>query len=516
MGFTDFMQSEKGKITTGVLAAVLITTAVMVPVSIFTDRAVRGEDSAWAGGVEGTVQVWGYDDQVSSTAEKINAYMGVTTSMTDNIYGGQQVLSGEPALLSNSAYHSVVEDIEILDGVAKAEQGLGYLSTSWIESYVEKDLQTLSIYDQTTFGSRNDRTSYLDPLGTEAEKQSYATNTGLQATLNMHVKVPVYVADTITISSTGPVVTIAGDADAQAYFDDIAAQGYADDFAMQLGFFNYVVTDTSNDAYADGVVLPGTDVTTQADITADFWTSLEGVYTAIGGEGTLYDAVIAQQADTKQYSIKIDGTGTNTGLIQVEVEKFEEDLINEAGAFAAGELDLYYDLVNGGSGEGWKVAEANGGEAGSDARVDAFLGTQSRFSKESEITEEFWNYDNTIYGTTNDGTKYLDPTTKTAGQVIGYTTGIDLPAFFIDAATTFDYELTSAEAATALGEVVVVNEEHHAISSFVIDGVEYAYGTTVKVKPIGMSDEAARQIYEFGHSWQDVLTQGLIIGEIVS
>lgn len=65
MGFKDFMYTEKGKITGSVLAAVLLTTAVLVPTTIALDRSIHGEDELGA-----NIKVYGYDDNVTSTGER--------------------------------------------------------------------------------------------------------------------------------------------------------------------------------------------------------------------------------------------------------------------------------------------------------------------------------------------------------------------------------------------------------------------------------------------------------------
>ncbi len=531
MGFKDFMYTEKGKITGSVLAAVLISAAVFVPVSIFTDRAIRNDSSD-----SNSVQVWGYDQQVSSTAEKMNNYMGTTEVLAANIYGGQDVMSSEPVLLQNAAYHSVQDDIEILDGVAQSEEGFGYLASAWIEGYKAKELSPIMIHDASK-GAANDTAAYLNPIGDDADKQAIA-DMGLQATLNMHMKVPVYIANSITIASTGPVITIPGVAGGkdkdkvEAYFDYINSKGYADDFVMQLGFFNYVTTDSSNAAEVETMVLKGTEVADQAEWGQANWDAMETAYDVITGDSTgdddLANAVKEQQKRTGNYSIKIDGTGTNTGLIKQEVENYEEDL-KGTDTWKDQDLKLYYDLTNGGSGEGWKTASGSwqGGEAESDAREDAFLGTQSRFSKkkDSEVLNDFWGYNGddmgAWYGTDSDEVTYDDPTKKAAdGDILGITTGIDLPSFFVSDDMTFDVQLKTLDAAIALsgGETVTANpdpEDKYSTASFTIGKKDYAYGETVTVKVTGMSAEGGRQIYELGASWEQVLNQGLMVGQIV-
>lgn len=517
------MLNDKAKLGIGILAAVLITTAVLVPVSIFADRAIHKVSSSYENGV----QVWGYDDQISSTAEKINDWMGVTKTLTANTYGGQDTMSSEPTLLLNSNYHTVEDDIQILDGVAGADEGLGYLSTAWVSDYSSKStkLRTLSIYDEdnaipavdgTDHGTTTDSAAYLDPMNDD-NKEAYRAKS-LSSILNMHLKIPVYIANLITISADGifSIDREGEDAKATAYFEDIASKGYADDFIMQIGFFTWVATSKEADDNAKASLIQGTTGGNVTEFTDTIWNSMQKAYEVIGGKGELEYTVKDQEKSTSQYSIAIDGTGTNTGLISAEVEMYQEAIKDQI------DVDLYYDLVNGGSEEGWKVSKEDHGEDTSDAREYAFLGTQSRFPSgedNSESLQSFWGYTADSAPAKKTETPYDTPVDAVhTNKVIGFTTGIDLASFFVKDDMTFEYQLTTADGANALtdSDVEVANiTDSYDIDTFTIDGTKYHYGDTVKVKPTGITREGARQIYEMGNSYTNVLNAGLMIGEIV-
>ncbi len=511
MGFKDFMYTEKGKITGSVLAAVLITTAVMVPVSIFADRAINGGDET------NSVQVWGYDDQVSSTAKKINYYMDADFTSTTGLYGGM-ASSAEPALLNNEAYHSVQDDIDILDGVAGADNALGYLSTTWIKGYSDTPLRILKTYQIGTKGEdlyntvRNDEANYLDPTD-DADKATYiemdsdyAYESEMASTLNMHLKVSSDVADSLrTDGLIGLGNTGAASWSNTDFGDWLTNKGYADDFVLALAFFNYAAYDTSNHAIVNAATLQGT-TTTDIEFSSDDVAFYDSLYKAITGDSNSWIDVMTDQqsGNSGLYSIKVDGTGTDSGVMNMEINNFEKDF-NEA---ASSTFDFEYNFVNGGSGEGWKtpstkIPGVSSTTDNSDAREDSFIGTQSRFSKESEIDtnkdgEKTWGYDYSKYESeAKDGTTYKDPATSTS--VIGYTMGIDLPVFFVKNDMKFDY--------------TIANEQ--ALATITNPTAGLKVGDTVTLTVTGMSDLAAKNIYQNGQSWQNVIDAGLVLTEIV-
>lgn len=495
MGIRDFMYTEKGKITGSVLAAVLISAAVFVPVSIFADRAVRG-----TGGSEyESVEVWGYDDQVSSTGEKMNAYMNIDMQEAQNIYGGpgEMTMSGEPTLLQNEHYHSVIDDVDILDGVYGAEGALGYLSSSWVEGYEGQPFKMLSIYDGTLNGPTNEKESYVEA---DTSSDAYVTaQPGLQATLNANLRLPKEVADWVRpfFSTSGLVALTAPTPEVTEYVDWLNANNLADDFIVSLGFFGYMAYDTSNIESVNSAVMAGTNDAGSFEFDASSLTAMQESYVAIAGDGAdLLADVLAQQKETSGfYDIAVDGTGTDTGVFMIELQNFEEDI----DALTGESIYFNYKFVNGGSGQGWKAPDTSipgvNPNPGSDAQKESFIGTQSRFSKDSEVTE--WGYEASAATDSNDGVTYVSPEETGAGDMIGYTMGIDLPVFFVEKEFSFDYTVKSLTQVKAINGAT--NEQ---------------VGTTVKIKPTGLSPQGAKMIYQDGASWNAVMDAGLMIAEL--
>ncbi len=491
MGFKDFMYSEKGKITGSVLAAVLISAAILVPVSIFTDRAINKSDGYKH------INTWGYDEQVSSTAEKINAYMNIDKQYTANIYGGDDVESGEPTLLLNSNYHTVEDDSDILDGVYGADGAIGYLSSSWITGYKDNPFKMLSTYAPGTG-------TYISPILEDGSfNNEYIEQLPtLNATLNIHLKVKSDVADWIRPN----IIAMAGGTNSEIVTDDIPEkfkgflieEDLVDDFLVSLGFFEFIAFDKENITNINTSVLPGTNAEGTIDFGEENLNILNTAYKEIieDSEASLLEAVIAQQKSTSDlYDIAIDGTGTNTGLMNTEFINFEKRINELTGS----QINFNYKFVNGGSGEGFKLPSDDyyGGETGSDAQANAFLGTQSRAAHDTEV--EAWGYSTTIPAD-SDG-KYNSLESSVDNQIIGYTMGIDLISFFVKDNFSFQYTISTNDQLIALGEDM--------------DTTEYKVGQRVNIKPIGITDYGLKLIYQTGKSWTDIMDAGLMIGEIV-
>ncbi|BDU67873.1 MAG: hypothetical protein TYPL_5260 [Candidatus Tyloplasma litorale] len=517
MGIKDFMYTEKGKITASVLTAILITTIVIVPTTILTSNAMNKEEALYE-----SVQTWGYDDQVSSTAEKMNDYMDIDQESTQNIYGeaGDMVLSGEPKLLENENYHSVIDDSDILIGVDQSDNGLGYLSTSWITGYNDANNDALSIlkiydvYNEEEL-SRDDVNAYVTPDTSntdyiEAEEE-------LQSTLNIVFKVPTVVTDSITTINNDDI-QIDSEGAAKDYYDWLADEDYADDFVIALGFLDFMMTDSNNADYINTMAIEGTHVESVGAFDEVDVEHLAGIYNQImkNDEGENTTPFISklqeqQEATSNLYHVKIDGTGTNTGLVKVELNNFEEEFNSAANLTGESEIHFEYDLVNGGSGEAWKVPTngiANGvveaPATATDAREDAFLGTQSRFSEESEI--EPWGYTNASNIEGEEITSYSNFTSDehSSGDVFGFTMGIDLPVFFINSDFTFEYTV----------DPYTTQIENLDSIEFDVDENGNQIPQEVQIKPTGISDLGAKAIYEYGASWEFVMTNGWMIGEI--
>ncbi len=531
----------------------------------------------------GEIQTWGYDDQVSSTAKKVNWYMGTETRVVPGQYGGVAV-SSETALRENGLYNSVKDDMEILDGVAGSKQGLGYLSTSWVSNYKDEELRILNLDDGTgnflipsdeiegsltnytslvnsdtdkTYGKDDLDGITLDEFSGEikdtddvsdkmAEDGAYInTEDGniytikidgtagtvesslltkykeeMSATLNIHLKVPAEITGEIlpligkpgTITAVGAPAggaKIGGPTVAEEYLDFLQGENYLDDFLLSVALFDYIAYDASNIEEMNTMLIPGTSTDT-AEFDADTWAVFEETWTNFGGNSdstggeTLADAIVAQEsANSGTYEIKVDGTGTNSGAVKAEIENFAE----EFSTFAGEDVNFVYDLDNGGSGEGWKLPNyeipGTTGSAESNARPDAFLGTQSRFSKAKEYTN--FGYDESTVTETYEAksTLYTDPSTKVAGDIIGYTMGLDLPVFFVQEEMEIDYTVSKS-----FVDALAANPNLLPTGSV-------KEGDNVTVKPLGITPEAAKTIYEGSTTWVDQIDAGLIQIELV-
>ncbi len=466
------------------------------------------------------INVWGYDDQVSSTAKKVNYYMGADFVPAANIYGGEDAMSAEPTMLANKLYHSVQEDIDILDGVKGSKDGLGYLSSTWVmgTSGFENQFTMLKAFNaeaewaNATPENYANPDNYLDP-SIDEDKLKYVEmnpsgeyDQNMAATLNIHMKIPKVMADEIRPFFTTGTVTFTEAT--EEYRNWLVDEEFVDEFVLALGFMKYISTDISTIEEMNSSALAGTSESGTAEFAETDIEALEALYTELGGTSTSFiDSLVEQQGDTV-YSIKVDGTGTNSGAMNLEIDNFEADFNDAAGT----DLDFKYSLTNGGSGEGWKVPtettvpETEYPGKDTDANADAFLGTQSRGTKfkdeGGEVSGEAlaWGYEAADNGGTNsfvDG-KYVAFDAEKDGDIIGYTMAVDLPVFFVNADMSFNYEIQDAGSLAMIENATSEKE-----------------GDKVTVKPTAITPEGAKEIYQNGISWTTALDEELIMVEIV-
>ncbi len=546
-------RTKKGLIIGGSIAAVVLIGA---SIGIGIASSSNGGQSTNIDGNK-SIEVWGYNDQVSSTSMKVNKYMQATFTEMGDYWGGGTldednpgVASAEGTLLKNSHYHPVDEDIQILDGVNGSQGAMGYLSSTWVGGYTDAkgngdQFTMLKLYDNgvvdgvapTEAPSRSDAANYLDPtdaadkvaysevnsIATTIEGQYVEADDGtvgegtydiysesMQATLNATMKVTPEVANWIRGALTsGYVLTAptATEVKAQSFVDWLNAEGYTDDFVVSYGLFLYMAYDTSNIEIVNGSAIPGSNASgigeleEHSEILTDSYINLTGNETA-----DLTADIIAQQNRTSgSYHINVDGTGTNSGIMKMEISNYQADVRTALGN---DDIIFYYDLDNGGSGEAWATPKTDigtedniilAGDPESSGRPDAFIGTSSRASKTSEIAKFGYAEDTASLPNGGSGDVYVSPEESTDGQILGYTMGIDLPVFFVNKDMTFNYTVTEAslpciENATEAGVVV---------------------GDTITVRPTGMSDLGAKAIYEEEKTWTEVLDLGLILVEAV-
>lgn len=544
MSIKDLLYTEKGKIGAAVMVAVLVTTAIIVPVSIFSDRALNNEK------IVGGVSTYGYDDQISSTGEKANIYMEITKGLSQNVYGsaGDMVVSMEPTLLKNPLYNSMTDDNFILDGVYKNSNALGYLTLSQIINYgEEKSLVPLMVEDKET----NEMISPVVEEGilgnvVEVPNSAYgeANEANLTSTLNTHLRVSVDVADTLRdymlLDVNGATTSVW---DGKNIDEDTAKilsktefviwlydEDLGDDFVMSFILFNYMIYDTSNHDDLQNGYLPGTqedNIEMTGKNIDNFITNFDTMMNYIEGPSYSVEEQIENvlfSADDKMgYTIFIDGTGTNSGIMKQQFTNFNEDTdIQEASILKENEIVLVYNLMNGGSGQGWEssqneIPDVTTGNT-DDGRSSSFIGTQSRPGEDEEVGD--WGYKSSTV--INDKGIYIPIEDQGKRTPISFTTGIDLTSFFVNGDLTFQINLSYDDLYDKDG-----NNTYNDLDGKKVDGSKMIYSSeiidigsdeikTYTVKPIGITDEGAKLIYENGASWESAFINGWLYIEIIN
>lgn len=120
---------------------------------------------------------------------------------------------------------------------------------------------------------------------------------------------------------------------------------------VSIGLFEFMSFDNENIASINTSVLPGSNATGTIDFGAPQLAALNDTYKVIVDDSSadLLADVLAQQSSTSGfYDITIDGTGTNTGLVLMEIQNFETRIDELTGE----NIYFNYKFVNGGSGEG--------------------------------------------------------------------------------------------------------------------------------------------------------------------
>ncbi len=505
MGIKDFLYTEKGKIAGSVLAAVLLTTTVMVPVSIYTDRAMNDEVTV------SNVKSFGYDDNKTSTGLRQDNWMGIDVStMTDA--SGQEVTSMEATLENNPDYLGVTTDEDLMAGVNNTD-GIAYLSYSHVGT--DDHLKPLAI-------SEDGGKTYINPGET-----GY-----LSAPLNMVMKVPQAVSAVINdyLAKGSAELTITSlnglkntkvmqyDADGKAtetkdttpisekydYGKWLTDKKLAHDFAISLVAFNYITqTQMSVDAMAEGgYVSPNVDSNGKATFADgdEFFTWAKGVFGGADKDvwGIINDDGTDWAFDSEE--VLIDGTGTDEAAINLALDSFNVVYPNAS---------LSQNLNNGGSYRAWETVDKDKVPAGvsfnadeydgtQDAAEYAFIGTQSRGmemgqfkgKKDSAGEISYWGYDESAY----------------ANGTWGSTTSDDMENIIYDFTSMSTSDETPTAATLATDQVVF----------FTTVDTQFVHGLDGKTyTPTGVTQTGAKMLFETGATWDEVYTLGLLQAEEV-
>ncbi len=501
MGFKDFLYTEKGKIAGSVLAAVLLTTTVMVPVSIYTDRAMNDEVTV------SNVKSFGYDDNKTSTGLRQDNWMGIDTSTMIDA-SGQEVTSMEATLENNPDYLGVTTDEDLMAGVNNTD-GIAYLSYSHVGT--DDHLKPLAI-------SEDGGKTYINP-----GEPGY-----LSAPLNMVMKVPQGVSakindilapgslelkidelngltNTKVMQYENGVATETTDAtDTYDYGKWLQDTGLAHDFAVSVVAFNYIAqTQMSVDAMAEeGYVSPNVDSNGKATFADkdEFFKWANDVFGQADKDvwGIINDDNTDWAFDSEE--VLIDGTGTDEAAINLALDSFNVAYPNAS---------LSQNLNNGGSYRAWETVDKDKVPAGvsfnadeydgtQDAAEYAFIGTQSRGmemgefkgKKDSAGEISYWGYDESAY----------------ANGTWGSTTSDDMENIIYDFNSMSTSDDTPTAATLATDQVVF----------FTTVDTQFVHGLDGKTyTPTGVTQTGAKMLFETGATWDEVYTLGLISAELV-
>ncbi len=449
------MLNENGKIGVGILAAVLITTAIIVPVSIFADRAIRGAGSS------APVVTAGYDDGITSTGKRQDGWMNIDENETTGTMDG--------TLIQNENYNSVADSETMID-IIKSEDGVGYLSLAEVNKYDE--LKALDI-------SEDQGETWIDPTSSDY----------IAAPLNMVMKVPSSIAEVLkkSVPSVGSTpITIADlDAAETGYGTWLKDNDLMNQFAMGFIIFAWVAESDSAHKALQEANFSTPNIESVSDEEFATWAATvfaDKDWGVVDGKGFAPTSI----------EVNVDGTGT------------DEFALNEAiGAFnEAYGVSVIQNLNNGGSYRAWETAEEAKVPPGvtynedeydgeSNGNAAAFIGTQSRGMETDAMADpdgkydfdkgeiSYWGYDESKYT----GTTFGSADTSDLENII-----YDYNAFV----TTEGVPL----ATTIAGDNIVF---------YTTDDAQFELNDGTVVTPTGLTQEGAKALFQYGASWNSLL-----------
>ncbi len=439
-------QTEKGKITASILIAVLATTAIMVPVSIFTDRSIRQDETE-------SIQTYSYKGDASTTGKAIYDIAGIKTSK--DLTGDGKIDSNDSVVWlneENSSFNEILEDKQMIDGV-ESTNGLGFGNRDAIGAEWEAGGNGHSLY---IYDSVND-----DGTINEHDMAPYGT------TLNLNMKVPKTVADVLRghlETETPSELTIDELNSGEISYGDFLKTNNAEaNFAVAFGFYNYATysknakTALDADFATDGLV-----GTKDSNELKDWFTT------------TFPKTEWNWKLGDEPTEIFVDGSSTPNAAMEAVIGSFNKDyILDQSNA-------LTENLNNQGSSASWagdSKEDIPGGpnhETNNLGSASTFLGTSSSL-KDGYLN---WGYEAGALKTeTSSGIKVADETKiTTSGAVMETTIGVAPgPQFF-----------TSSS-------LKIVNPETGKLE-----------------QPMGITQHGIYDAYVYGASWQQLADGGQI------
>ncbi len=470
----SFFQTEKGKITTGVLAAVLATTAIMVPVSIFTDRAVRG-------------------DVDSVNTESIETYSYTATAgTTENGFGlvgignGDNYETVEWLNNNNAHYHDLLTDQEVIDGVVSNE-GLafgnrGIIGTEW-DGYEagKSSTKPLHLVDKVV-DSETGEVTYNEVV-------THEFDTPLSINMKVSKDAATVLSDHMYGSATG--ATPLKIEDLGEYGTEIVAHNNASlqQFAVAFGFFNYATYSDTAKSNLESLEY-GTDGLIGGATASDLYDWF----------GTTFDAATWHTNEiTGIFQLAVDGSSTVNPAFESVTTSINSDLTGTG-------ISIKENLNNSGSSNSWGAPSemitipGTSLEGGSGtASAYTFLGTSS--SLQSGYTN--WGYSKggvvkdsdfkTAVTTTGLEIADIATASTTPGSVLETTIAVDgAPTFYTSKDLKLSHTVETGETEEVDGEEVPVTE-------------------TLSETPVAITRTGVYNAYVYGASWDALVASGELL-----
>ncbi len=469
MGLRDLKYSEKGRIGIAVVSTILIATAILVPITIFTDRSIHGTGN----------------DQ-SSNAIKTYSYTASAGTTTNGfgligIGNGDNEDTIEWLNKNNDAYQDVLTDPEIIDGVS-SNSGLGFGNEGVIGSEWKGDNPSLNDLILVDDSSEEETTLPY----TKVVDHNYDT------VLSVNFKVSASVADVMREhmygnDNIGTPITPSELNTADLFADKILIdEAKRQQFAVAFGFFNYITYSESvkeamsYSGYAvDGLIggVSDTNIFNWWNITFSdsFW-------------------AINKINDGSTFQLSVDGSSTVNPAFAIGINTFND---------SQARFDLYENLNNSGSGNSWGFDSSikipgtiHEPDSSDTASAYTFLGTSSSLQNDyvsdgvEHLTLTNWGYVDSN-NDPSDGNSSLITTTSSSGKEI------------VDIASS------------------VLTPESVLETSIAIDGIPtfftssslkiMNYETGKEETPVGITREGVREAYIYGVSWNELSFSGEIV-----
>lgn len=412
----QFWYTEKGKLGLGILGAVLITAAIVIPTTILLMPNNNIDKDS--------IQTYSYKADASTTNNALGKMVGLNAP--EDMTGDGSYYTEDAVLYlneNNQSFNEILEDQQMVDGVLSTN-GIGYGNAGAIGNTWENgDGSKLIVYE--------------DDATTQLDLESF------RAPLNINMKVPLDVANLLRdhLASGETVTQITSneitDAGLDEYYNTIV-KGHEVDFAISFGFYNYITFSEEAFGSIEG---------------AGYGT--EGIFGEVTDEEfkTWFTTTFSNiELPTGTYQLSVDGSSTPNSAMESIIKGFNDGEI--------GNFDIVENLNNQGSSGAWSGDQTIDIPLGPTSSLEntgsasTFLGTAS--SNASSSLYVAWGYENGALATTDSSINpvILDKDNLiNEGSVLGTTLAVDVaPTFFTSKNTkVINYDSENHDFETPIG-----------------------------------------------------------------